>query len=113
MSETHSYTTQESFARRFFAIAVAVSLFAAAIFAPGVAGASSRVNVNSAGVEELAALPGIGQSKARAIIEERERLPFGSVDDLERVSGIGEKTLEVLREHVTIGQTGPKALAGE
>jgi competence protein ComEA len=43
----------------------------------------------------LATLPGIGPSKAAAIIENR---PYASVDDLERVPGIGAKTIERLRD---------------
>ena len=53
------------------------------------------INVNSASPAELETLPGIGPSKAAAIIVNR---PFDSVDDLERVPGIGAKTIEQLRE---------------
>ncbi len=52
------------------------------------------VNVNTAGVDELKTLNGIGDSLAQAIVEERENNgPFSSVEDLVRVSGIGAKTL--------------------
>lgn len=53
------------------------------------------INVNSASPAELETLPGIGPSKAAAIIANR---PFDSVDDLERVPGIGAKTIAQLRE---------------
>jgi competence protein ComEA len=53
------------------------------------------IDINSANAEELATLPGIGPSKAAAIIENR---PYASVDDLERVPGIGAKTIERLRD---------------
>lgn len=62
-----------------------------------------KINVNSASVEELASLPGIGASKAAAIVAEREKKPFASVADLERVRGIGLKTVEDLQDKVTIG----------
>lgn len=56
------------------------------------------VNVNTATEAELDELPGVGPSTARAIIEEREANgPFRSVDDLMRVSGIGERKLEKLK----------------
>lgn len=57
-------------------------------------GRSLQVNVNTAGVDELMTLNGIGEVLAQAIVDERERNgPFASLDDLTRVSGIGEKTL--------------------
>jgi competence protein ComEA len=65
--------------------------------------AAGKVDVNSANAEELASLPGIGQSKAAAIIAEREKKPFASVDDLERVRGIGARTVEDLRGKVSVG----------
>jgi competence protein ComEA len=65
--------------------------------------AEGRVDLNKAGVEELAELPGIGESKARAIVEERQRKPFATVDELTRVKGIGAATLDGLRERATTG----------
>lgn len=61
------------------------------------------VNVNTAGVEELQALPGIGPALAAAIVEEREANgPFDTVEDLLRVGGIGEKKLEKLADGVAL-----------
>lgn len=64
-----------------------------------------RVNLNRATAEELdSKLPGIGPAKARAIVADREENgPFKSVDELVRVNGIGEKTLENIRDLVTVG----------
>lgn len=65
---------------------------------PGVAGGGSGlVNVNTASVSELETLPGIGPSKAAAIIANR---PYATVEDLGRVPGIGDKTVEQLRPYV-------------
>lgn len=59
------------------------------------------INVNSADAELLAELPGIGPSRAEAIIEEREANgAFESLDDLTRVSGIGASTVEGLQDQV-------------
>jgi competence protein ComEA len=71
--------------------------------AAAAAEAAGKVDVNSASAAELASLPGIGDSKAAAIIAEREKKPFASVDDLERVRGIGARTVEDLRSKVSVG----------
>jgi competence protein ComEA len=71
--------------------------------APAAESPGGKVDVNSASAAELASLPGIGASKAAAIIAERDKKPFGSVDDLERVRGIGARTVEDLRGKVTVG----------
>ena len=57
----------------------------------------SPVDINTADVAQLQALPGIGPKIAQRIVEERSRGQFQSVDDLRRVAGIGPKTLEKLR----------------
>lgn len=60
------------------------------------------INVNTAGAELLAELPGIGPSKAAAIIEDREANgPYASAEDLTRISGIGDGTVANLEDQVT------------
>ena len=59
------------------------------------------LNVNQATSEQLQQLPGIGPVFAERIIEERTRQPFMMVDELKRVSGIGDKRLEAIRPFVT------------
>jgi len=56
------------------------------------------VNINSATQERLESVPGIGPALASRIIAGR---PYQSVDDLLRVSGIGERTLESMRPFLT------------
>jgi len=61
------------------------------------------VNVNTATLEELQLLPGIGASRAAAMIELRkQRGGFKSVDELKDVKGIGDAGLERLRPHVRL-----------
>ena len=63
----------------------------------------SLVNINSAGLDELTTLPGIGESTAEAIIKYRNEIGFfKSVDELLEVSGIGEKKLNDIRGLVCV-----------
>jgi competence protein ComEA len=65
--------------------------------------APTLVNVNSAPPEDLETLPGIGEVLAAAIVAYREEHgPFTSIDQLMDVSGIGEVTLEEIRDLVTV-----------
>lgn len=63
-----------------------------------------RIDLNTATQSELETLPGIGAVTAENIIQYRtEHGGFSSVEELGDVSGIGEKTLEALREYITVG----------
>lgn len=65
--------------------------------------ASGKVNINTADSSQLQTLSGVGESKAKKIIDYREANgPFKSIEDLANVSGIGEKTVENLREYICI-----------
>ncbi len=56
--------------------------------------AQLRIDLNTADSRELVLLPGVGPVLAKRIIENRDRLgQFQSVDDLDRVHGIGQKTI--------------------
>jgi len=64
------------------------------------------VNVNTATLEQLVLLPGVGPARAQAIIAYREEHPFRRVEDLLQIRGIGRATLDRLRPYVaTEGQT--------
>jgi len=60
------------------------------------------VNVNTASAEQLMQLPDIGPITAQAIIAARAENPFHSVNDLDRVKGIGRKKLDKLRSFVKV-----------
>jgi competence protein ComEA len=69
----------------------------------GPGGSGGLVNINTATLDELETLPGIGPSLGQRIIDYRtEHGPFRSVDDLLNVSGIGDKRLADLRSKVTV-----------
>lgn len=62
-----------------------------------------KVNINSATKVDLQQVPGIGDSKATAIIEYREKEGlFQTIEDLKNVTGIGEKTVEKLKEYLDV-----------
>jgi len=59
------------------------------------------ININTADAALLEELPGVGPSRAAAIIQERETNgEFTSADDLTRVSGIGDATVEGLKDQI-------------
>ncbi|MBC2254279.1 ComEA family DNA-binding protein [Listeria ivanovii] len=62
-----------------------------------------KININTASTSNLQTVPGIGESKATAIIEYREKEGlFQTIEDLQNVTGIGEKTIEKLKEYLDV-----------
>ena len=99
--------------RRFVAAVLALSLVA--LVAPGLASADSkpqptgRVNVNSATVEQLTALPGVGPALAARIVEHRQKSgAFRTTQEVMSVKGIGEKNFAKIEAWLTVGEA-PKA----
>jgi len=80
--------------------AIAAGLPAAASTRPQLSGV---VNINTASAEELQLLPGVGDSRAAAILEARKNQgSFKSIDALLEVKGIGPAMLERMRPHVAL-----------
>jgi competence protein ComEA len=64
---------------------------------------STKININTASMSDLDTLSGVGPSTAKAIIDYRTKNgPFGSVEDLLNVRGIGPAKLDAMREQVTV-----------
>ena len=62
-----------------------------------------KISINTATKEELMTLPGIGESKANDIISYREKSgPFESIEDIMKVSGIGENIYAQIKENITV-----------
>jgi competence protein ComEA len=74
------------------------------MFGKGEVAAPQKININTAEAWLLAALPGIGDVRARAIVDyRRENGPFRDVNELLKVAGIGNVTLENIRHLITVG----------
>jgi comEA protein len=72
-------------------------------------GAPLKVDLNEATELELTRLPGIGPALAKRIVEFRDRHgPFQRVEDVMKVRGIGERSFEKLRPHLTVQKSKRK-----
>ncbi|MEJ2652772.1 MAG: helix-hairpin-helix domain-containing protein [Gammaproteobacteria bacterium] len=76
----------------------------------GLAAAADAVNINTADAATLVkALKGVGPDKASAIVAYRQAHgPFKNADDLTQVKGIGEKTVQINREVISIAEGQPE-----
>ena len=77
-----------------------LSLFVAASTAS--ATDTAKVNINTATMEQLQELPGVGPVTAQRIMDFREKSPFAAIEELMEVKGIGEKTFAKLKPLVSI-----------
>ncbi len=79
-----------------------------------VGAAWAQININTATKEQLDGLKGIGPTKAQAIIDYRTKNgPFKTVDDLEKVPGIGPATMKDVRKDITVAGGGAPAKAAK
>jgi competence protein ComEA len=68
---------------------------------------AGKIDINTANEPELMTVDGIGETLAKRIVEFRdEHGPYNRIEDLLKVRGIGEKSLEKLRAHLTAGKAG-------
>lgn len=69
---------------------------------PAAAPVAGVLNVNTATAEQLALLPGVGPSRARAILEYRAKQPFAKVEELRKVKGVGRGVMKRIQGHVAV-----------
>ena len=66
-------------------------------------GVNGKININTAGIEELKTLNGIGESKAKAIVEYRTvKGKFKKIEEIKDVNGISESLFEKIKDNITI-----------
>ncbi len=110
---TQRIPTRRGLRALFEPLALALALAAAVPAAPLAAqeaasmdeSSANALDLNTASAEQLATLPGIGPSKAAAIVAYRERRPFRRIEDLMRVRGIGRATFRNVRALIRV--SGP------
>ena len=93
--------------RRLATVALAIALLVGGL---GLGAAQAQdegtlININTADEVELMMLKGIGEGKTKAIIEYREAQSFETIEDIMKVSGIGEKTFENIKDRIAVGET--------
>ena len=60
------------------------------------------VNINTAAVDELKTLPGIGEVTAQAIVDYRKKNPFKAVEDIKNVTGIGDSKYNRIKDYICV-----------
>lgn len=64
---------------------------------------NKKVNINVATIAELTAIPGVGESTAKSIIEYRtQNGRFNTIEDIQNVSGIGESKFNKIKEYISV-----------
>lgn len=63
---------------------------------------NSLININNASLDVLLTLPGIGESKAKAIIEYREKEIFKTIEEIKNIPGIGDSIFEKIKDKIIV-----------
>jgi competence protein ComEA len=93
------------------ALAMAALLVSGTAMAAGKPAPTSKVNLNTASVQQLTTLPGVGPQLAARIVEYRQKSgTFRSTQELMNVKGIGEKNFAKIEAWLSVGEA-PKAAA--
>ncbi|MGE5125820.1 MAG: ComEA family DNA-binding protein [Betaproteobacteria bacterium] len=92
------------------ALSMAAFMLAGSALAAGKPAPTAKVNINTATVEQLTTLPGVGPKLAARIVEYRQKSgSFRSTQDLLNVKGIGEKNLAKMGSWLSVGEASKAA----
>lgn len=87
------------------ALCLGLTLSSASVLAQksGPAGAAEKINLNSATLEQLQSIPGIGPSTAKSIVEYRTKAgKFNRIEEIINIKGIGEKKFQKIKDRLTV-----------
>ncbi len=63
---------------------------------------NDKISINNASLEDLITLPGIGEAKAKSIIEYRKTNEFKTIEDILKVKGIGESVFDKIKQYIAV-----------
>lgn len=61
-----------------------------------------KININTASLEDLQKIPGVGEKTAQRILEQRQESPYQKIEDLKNLPGIGDKKFEEMKDYVSV-----------